>query len=98
MTKFYDDKTKHGPCKKPESMSFDSTEFIDFLENTGWPDEQKSEYIALLWNLVCDFVSLGFGIHPLQAASEPQNDQPENLVAPVEANDEAPGSSPRLGI
>lgn len=48
------------------SLEFDPFEFPHFLEETDWTDEQKAEYAALVWNIVCEFVAMGFGVHPIQ--------------------------------
>jgi len=59
------------PIHKHHSVEFDPVEFLHFLEGTDWTDEQKIEYTALIWNIVCEFVAMGFGIHPVQQAQEP---------------------------
>ncbi|MEQ9489558.1 MAG: hypothetical protein RIM72_11260 [Alphaproteobacteria bacterium] len=41
-----------------------------FLEDTNLTEEQKREFLQHLWNLICEFVSLGWGVHPLQQAQE----------------------------
>lgn len=55
---------------KHSGVSFDAAEFMHFLADTDWSDEQKAEYISLVWNIVCEFVALGFDVHPLQQAQE----------------------------
>lgn len=55
---------------KHSAVSFDTAEFMHFLDDTDWSDEQKAEYISLVWNIVCEFVALGFDVHPLQQAQE----------------------------
>tara|TARA_R110000787_G_scaffold16622_17_gene50539 strand:+ start:36659 stop:37039 length:381 start_codon:yes stop_codon:yes gene_type:complete len=52
------------------SVEFDVAEFMHFLEGTDWTDAEKAEYIALVWNIICEFVALGFGVHPIQQAQE----------------------------
>tara|TARA_R100000789_G_scaffold17692_1_gene20711 strand:- start:100 stop:465 length:366 start_codon:yes stop_codon:yes gene_type:complete len=54
----------------PPAIGFDAAEFFHFVEETGWSDEQKAEYITLVWNIVCEFVAMGWGVHPIQQAQE----------------------------
>lgn len=57
-----------GPASGPLSLEFDAAEFAHFLSETGWSDEQKAEYVTLVWQIVCEFVALGFNVHPVQQA------------------------------
>ena len=60
-----------GAClSNPASVSFDAAEFMHFLADTDWSNDEKSEYLALVWEIVCEFVALGFDVHPLQQAQE----------------------------
>ncbi|MEQ8287856.1 hypothetical protein [Thalassospira sp.] len=74
---------------KRNSVEFDALEFMHFLEETDWTDEEKAEYIALVWNIICEFVALGFGVHPIQQAQEdcgkrtPSSTQPPLAAAAV---------------
>jgi len=56
--------------ENPLSLSFDATAFMHFLDETDWSEEQKAEYLALIWEIVCEFVALGFDIHPIQQAQK----------------------------
>ena len=49
------------------------------LEESDITEDQKREFIETLWSIVENFVDLGFGIHPLQQASEQELDL-ENLL------------------
>lgn len=42
--------------------------YAHFLDDSDLTEEQKREVLQLLWNIVCEFVSLGWGVHPLQQA------------------------------
>lgn len=63
-------------------IDFDPLEFVHFLEETGWSDDEKIEYATLVWNIVCEFVAMGFEVHPLQQA---QNSSGKLHVSPSEA-------------
>lgn len=67
--------TKTGTSASPpahgrNAVEFDPVEFLHFLDGTDWTDEQKVEYATLVWNIVCEFVSMGFGVHPIQQAQD----------------------------
>lgn len=70
-------------------VEFDPAEFVHFLAETGWTDEQKAEYAKLVWDIVCEFVAMGFGVHPLQQAQNSGGKLPE-------PGDEAPGQTPEM--
>ncbi|OSQ47045.1 hypothetical protein [Thalassospira alkalitolerans] len=82
--------TKTGNMKplvpKRNSVEFDAVEFMHFLEETDWTDEEKAEYIALVWNIICEFVALGFGVHPIQKAQEDCGKRtPSSMQSPLAA-------------
>ena len=52
------------------ALSFDAAEFAQYLNDTGWTEDQKAEYLVIIWAIVCEFVALGFNIHPIQQAIE----------------------------
>ena len=52
------------------AASFNAVEFMHFLDGADWSDKEKSEYLALIWEIVCEFVMLGFDVHPLQQAQK----------------------------
>lgn len=56
--------------KPPGTLSFDPELFIHHLESWEGSDEEKAEYLELVWQIVVQFVDLGFGIHPLSAAMQ----------------------------
>jgi len=59
------------------ALSLDWEEFAHFLDDTGWTEGQKAEYVTLVWNIVGEFVALGWGVHPLQQAEETCGKVPE---------------------
>ena len=60
--------TASDPASGPPSLEFDAAAFAHFLDDTDWSDEEKAEYIALVWQIVCEFVALGWGVHPVRQA------------------------------
>jgi len=65
---FKKDKSKETEPEAALAIDFDVNEFMHFLDGTGWSDAQKSEYLELVWDIVCQFVAMGFDVHPLQQA------------------------------
>lgn len=59
-----------APVSDPLSGEFDPAEFVHFLEETDWSDDEKAEYVRLVWNVMCQFVALGFDVHPIQQARD----------------------------
>lgn len=51
--------------QKP-TLSFDIDLYQSLLDDSDIPDAQKRELLETLWNIICEFVRLGFGVHPLQ--------------------------------
>ncbi|MCV6576552.1 MAG: hypothetical protein OIF58_12515 [Cohaesibacter sp.] len=51
---------------KPPSLSIDWDTYGELLEDSDLSDDQKREFIQVLWSITVSFVDLGFGVHPLQ--------------------------------
>lgn len=61
------------PTKTPitfPKLEIDYELFNKEIENTNLTDEQKREYLQIVWSFVVDCVDMGFGIHPVQQACE----------------------------
>lgn len=59
------------------ALSIDWDLYGQYLEDSDMTDNEKLEFITVLWSIVVSFVDLGLGIHPAQLAtkaSEPHND------------------------
>lgn len=56
------------------TLTVDWDTYGKMLEDSDLTEEQKREFIETLWSIVVNFVDLGFGIHPLQQASEQELD------------------------
>lgn len=55
----------------PPVITVDYEKYAHFLEDSDLTDEQKREFLQTLWNIIVEFVSLGWGVHPLQQAQKP---------------------------
>lgn len=58
-----------------KTLTLDVDYYQSFLDDADIPDDKKQELIETLWNIVVQFVDLGFGIHPLQQADNSTADQ-----------------------
>ncbi len=54
---------------KPDKpvITIDYERYEQFLEKSDMTDVQKQEFLQTLWEVITEFVSLGFGVHPLQS-------------------------------
>lgn len=51
-----------------QAPRFDYETYAHFLEDTDLSESQKHEALETLWNIIVQFVELGFGVHPVQQA------------------------------
>jgi hypothetical protein len=58
--------TQHQTETPRPALTFDAQEFVHFLAESDWTEEQKLEFIQELWQIVVSFVDLGFDLHPVQ--------------------------------
>jgi hypothetical protein len=52
--------------RRSPALTFDPAVYREFIDDTGWTDAQKDEFIEALWHIIVSFVDLGFDLHPLQ--------------------------------
>lgn len=55
------------------TLSIDVEYYQHYLDGTDLTDTQKRELLETLWSVVCEFVMMGYGVHPLQRFA-PEND------------------------
>ena len=71
----------HASAKKP-SVEIDVERYDAYLKDSDLSDQQKRELLQALWNVIVEFVSLGFGVHPLQqACGKPEHSDADVLNA-----------------
>lgn len=68
-------------------ITVDYEHYVYFLADTDWTEEQKQEYLQTIWNITCELVSLGIGVHPLQQIENgcgkiPTNSEQSELLTP----------------
>ena len=52
------------------TLTIDVAYYQNLLDDTDLTDEQKKEVIETLWSIVCEFVMIGFNVHPVQQAQQ----------------------------
>lgn len=69
-----DPKSRTAPPFQPER-------FQDCLQETGFTQDQREEYLRLLWSIMLTFVDLGFGIDSVQLLlpTDGKNESPESI-------------------
>lgn len=51
------------------TLVLDVEKYQHYLDHCDLTPEEKEEFLHAIWNMVCEFVFLGFNIHPLQDLS-----------------------------
>lgn len=54
----------------PNILHVDTARFAHHLESWDASEDDKAEYLTLIWRIVCQFVDIGYGIHPLSSATQ----------------------------
>ncbi|MDF2368867.1 hypothetical protein [Sneathiella sp.] len=75
------DKRKIKPDKPVITVDYEH--YAHFLAGTDWTEEQKQEYLQTIWNITCELVSLGIGVHPLQQIENGCGKIPDNAEQPA---------------
>lgn len=57
-----------------KTLTIDYELYAQYLESTDLSDDQKREFLDTLWNIIVNFVDLGFGVHPLQQVTPSHDD------------------------
>ena len=55
-----------GHASRRPALEFDPADYLRFLEDCEWTDDQKREFIEALWQIIVGFVDLGFDLLPVQ--------------------------------
>lgn len=59
-----------NPEKWPK-LAIDVEEYLHFLDECDWPEDQKREFIKALWQIIVGFIDLGFPLLPSHKVDEP---------------------------
>lgn len=61
-------------------MDFDPTPYMHHLADMSLSDEQKTELLETMWQIMLHFVDLGLGITPMQQAMD-KSIQPKTTIS-----------------
>lgn len=64
------------------AVTVDYEKYLHFLEDADISDQDKREFLQTLCGIICEFVSLGFGVHPVQQAQKPCGKREEISAKP----------------
>lgn len=62
------------PAPKP-ALSVDFIKYAHHLEGLDLTEEDKRELLQALWLVACEFVSLGFDLHPVQQVRKDEENE-----------------------
>ncbi|MEO1151122.1 MAG: hypothetical protein AAFW83_09060 [Pseudomonadota bacterium] len=54
----------------PSMITVDYEAYQHLLDDDTLSEDERREYLQAIWNIVVEFVSLGFEVHPLQQAQK----------------------------
>lgn len=54
--------------KQLHSLTLDLEKYEHYLANSDMTEAEKQEYLRTLWDIICEFVAMGFHVHPVQDA------------------------------
>lgn len=54
--------------RAPPVVLVDYERYAHLLDDPDLSEAEKREFLQKLWEIICVFVSLGFGVHPVQQA------------------------------
>ncbi len=96
LKKIYNDEEKNKLETETDYLLTEPIVTVDYelykhyLEDTDLDEQQKREILEALWSIITSFVSLGFGVHPLQEIAQlqcGQNDENNNHPPSKNPND-----------
>jgi hypothetical protein len=53
-----------------KAIGFDASKYAHLLDDDNLSEAERQELLQALWNIISQFVQLGFGVHPLQQAQQ----------------------------
>jgi hypothetical protein len=52
------------------TLTLDMELYQHYLDDSDLSDAEKAELLETLWSIICEFVRLGFGVHPVQQVTQ----------------------------
>ena len=54
----------------PPAITVDYEKYAHFLDSSDLSEEQKHQFMGSMWLIACEFIALGFRVHPVQQAEK----------------------------
>lgn len=70
-------------------VTVDYERYAHFLDNSDLTEDQKRAFLQALWSIIVEFVSMGFGVHPVQQAQNACGKPEETAPKPAPARPDA---------
>ena len=71
--------------QRPPTTTVDFERYKHLMDDFDMSEEQKREYLQALWNIVSEFVALGWGVHPVQQAQDARERDSDRQRSPRNA-------------
>lgn len=56
-----------------QAITVDYDLYAHFLDDADMSEDQKREVLQALWNIIVEFVAIGYEVHPVQQAQRARN-------------------------
>ncbi len=63
-------------------LQVDYARYEAYLADADMSEEEKREFLDSLWEIICNFVSLGYGVHPIQEAQNNREGNKKSISSP----------------
>jgi hypothetical protein len=60
------------------TLTLDVELYQHYLDGSDLTNAEKAELLETFWSIICEFVRLGFGVHPVQQAQNAGGKHAEN--------------------
>lgn len=64
-------------------LQVDYARYEAYLADADMSESEKREFLDALWEIICNFVSLGYGVHPIQEAQKDREGNKKNISSPT---------------
>ena len=79
-----ENQTTNETRRSPPVVTVDYDLYASYLADTNLTEDQKREYIQTLWSIVCEFVAMGFNVHPVQQTGKACGQLPKGRrISPI---------------
>ena len=74
--------------KQTHALTLDVEKYEQYLADSDASEAQKQELMQIYWDIICEFVTMGFHVHPVQdAMSDVRTPSGKNSPTGTDIND-----------